>query len=69
MVMKNLQCSYKLKMHLQAKKLKVIFLLNSALFLDFLNSHYISLRILVPADVKSFHQFKIISYYSLNIKL
>ena len=27
MVMKNLQCSYKLKMNLQAKKFKVVFLL------------------------------------------
>ena len=27
MVMKNLQCSYKLKMNLQAKKLKVVFLI------------------------------------------
>ena len=31
--------------------------------------YIISLRLLVPADFKSFHEFKINSYYSFNIKL
>ena len=31
--------------------------------------YIISLRLLEPADFKSFHEFKINSYYSLNIKL
>ena len=30
--------------------------------------YIISFRLLVPADFKSFHEFKILSYYSLNIK-
>ena len=29
--------------------------------------YIISFRLLVPADFKSFHEFKIISYYFLNI--
>ena len=38
----------------------------SAFFLDFFDSHFISLRLLVTADFKSFHLFKITSSYFLN---